>query len=300
MKKIKFLLVFVLTFAFGLECVAQIGPVFNYTSPSKSELEKFALAPTKKSFEYRSLLVSAVQKHVTFKVTESNVSWIFDQLTLEEVTLEEGSYQNSGWNTTTQKMETSTGHAYHGFVWVFRYNGISFPLIKGNCGNILLCDAFEAVAQTVPVAPVAVDTIHIKKVVVVETTEVVSNPNEKIASAGRTVTVGYGATNYPDNQYYSGYGQPCGGVMFFVGYNNYGGCRPYYSQGRYVNNNYPVNYGAVNKPYNYTPNPQGNGGQGSMSGPRPSNGGQGTMSTGRTVTVGYGGGNGSSGGGRGH
>lgn len=294
MKKIFFLLVFVFAFAYGLECKAQTGPVFNYTNPTKSELESFSLAGTKKSSEYRNLLVSAVQKKLSFAVTTANVAWIFSKLSLEEVTLQEGSYWNSGWNPTTQKMETFAGHAYHGMMWVFRYNGISFPLIKANCGNIVFCDSFEAVAQTIPAQPVVIDTVY-KKTVVIEQIEFVSNnPNERIVTAGKTVTVGYGATNYPEQQYYyQPQQQCCGGGINFI-YSG-GGGYPQYNYG--YNNHHYTDYGATNKPHYNPPHPQGGSGQGSMSGPRPTYG-QGTMSTGRTVTVGFGGG--SSGGGRGH
>lgn len=296
MKKIFFLLVFVFAFAFGFECFAQVGPVFNYTNPTKSELESFSLAGTKKSSEFRNLLVSAVQGKLSFAVTTANVSWIFSKLFLEEVTLQEGAYQNSGWNASTQKMETSTGHAYHGFVWIFRFNGVSFPLIKGNCGNILLCAAFEAVEQTAPIQPVVVrDTVY--TTVVIEQ-QIVSqpNPNERIVTAGKTVTVGYGAQN--NKNYYSQPQQQCcgGGGINFI----YSGGGGYPQGGGYVNNHHHIDYGAMNKPhYNKPiPPPQGGGGHGSMSGPRPnsSGSGQGTMSTGRTVGFG----SGSSGGGRGH
>ncbi|HPS21465.1 MAG TPA: hypothetical protein PLO44_01510 [Candidatus Paceibacterota bacterium] len=276
MKKIVVLFVFVLAFAFGFECFAQTGPVFNYTSPSKSELENFSLASTKKSSEYRNLLVSAVQGKLSFAVTTANVSWIFSKLFLEEVTLQEGAYQNSGWNASTQKMETSTGHAYHGFVWVFRFNGVSFPLIKGNCGNILLCAAFEAVAQTAPIQPVVVrDTVY--TTVVIEQQIISSNPNEKIRTAGKTVTVGYGATNYPDNNYYQPQQQCCGGINFFYSGGGYPG-----GNGGYVNNHRYVDHGAMNYPA------PSQGGYVNTGNPRPSN-----------VTVGFGGGNGTSTGGNG-
>jgi hypothetical protein len=118
----------------------QTGPVFQYTNPSKEELKSLALEESARGYAYRSYLADVVGKALsdTLDISSENIDWIFNHLFLEEVYFEEEEYKNSGYDPKTQKMDPSRGHEKTMFVWVLRVGSYAIPLIKGDCGNILV------------------------------------------------------------------------------------------------------------------------------------------------------------------
>jgi hypothetical protein len=173
----KNLIIFLVVLLLGFVCNAQPKPVFNYTNPPKDTLLKLAMDTNVKGFEYRTILIKAGAKNYP-GLTTSLVVATFGQLFYEEVTLEEGNYTNSGWNSTTQKMEEFPGHHWHGMAWVFRCNGIVFVLIKGDCGNVVFCKPFTTTPQQVNLVVEKVDTIY-KTVVINQYQNQNSNQNQQ-------------------------------------------------------------------------------------------------------------------------
>lgn len=133
----------------------QTGPVFQYTNPSKDNLRSLALEQSPKGYAYREYLVEVVSlalaDTLTLSISFKNIDWIFDHLDLEEIYFEEGEYQNSGYDPTTKKMDPSLGHKKTMFVWVLRVGSYAIPLIKGDCGNILIAKVIRTIKQSSPI-----------------------------------------------------------------------------------------------------------------------------------------------------
>jgi hypothetical protein len=130
----------------------QTGPVFQYTNPSKEELKSLALEESARGYAYRSYLADVVGKALsdTLDISSENIDWIFNHLFLEEVYFEEEEYKNSGYDPKTQKMDPSRGHEKTMFVWVLRVGSYAIPLIKGDCGNILIAKVIRIKKQSSP------------------------------------------------------------------------------------------------------------------------------------------------------
>lgn len=118
----------------------QTGPVFQYTTPSKETLKSLTLEESSKGYAYRNYLIGVVAESLidTLKISEKSTDLIFNNLFFEEVYFEEGEYKNSGYDSTAKKMVPSIGHEKTMFVWVVRIGSYIIPLIKGDCGNILV------------------------------------------------------------------------------------------------------------------------------------------------------------------
>jgi len=120
----------------------QVGPVFQYGHIKKEEIKKLFSEDTPKGLSYRTYLVQAINLGLNdtpgFKVTEADSIYIFDHLFLEEADFNGVVYQNSGYDSTQMRMISSNGNGWKGFVWVFRLGTFSLPLIKEDCGNILI------------------------------------------------------------------------------------------------------------------------------------------------------------------
>ena len=143
----KFVFVLILTMNW-LISNGQTGPVFQYTHPSKQTLLGLALSETIEGSVYRNYLVDKINlglRDTTLRVSNSNISSIFDHLFLEEVYLEEGSYDNSGYDPSKKRMNPSLGHKWTGFAWVFRIGTYTIILIKEDCGNILTVQVIRKV-----------------------------------------------------------------------------------------------------------------------------------------------------------
>ncbi|MES2930425.1 MAG: hypothetical protein V4665_01430 [Patescibacteria group bacterium] len=135
MKKI---IVFLTVVLGGLQSNAQVGPVFQYTTPSKSEILDLATSQTPKGKAFARYLIS--QTNVGLKDTSyrvSSVEEIFQNLYWEDVTLIGGTYINSGYDPQKGRMVPSIGNAWSGFAWVYRVGTFVIPLLKGDCANVL-------------------------------------------------------------------------------------------------------------------------------------------------------------------
>lgn len=138
MKKSLIILILVMVW---LGSNGQTGPVFQYNHPSKKELQDLAMSENVKGYRYRSYLIDKINlglSDTNLRLSDSNLEFIFNNLFLEEIYLEEGGYLNSGYDPVNSKMNPSVGHKWKGFVWVFRVGTFSIPLIKEDCGNILV------------------------------------------------------------------------------------------------------------------------------------------------------------------
>jgi len=255
--KMKNLIIFLAVLLIGLECVAQTQAVFpNYNSPSKDVLLKLDTSGTIKGDEHSRFLIESVNTHsveLGFIVNDSNVVWIYSCLSseAEEVNFEEGDYQNSRWNLATQKMEKFVGHKWQGMCWVFRYNGTSFPLIKGDCGNVLFCKTFTKIPKQIPPHVVKNDTIYKTTVIIEQQSAQQPQQNYGYGNGVNTYIVGSGAvfTPYPDYNYYPQQNYGYGGcnnyqTSYGCGYNNYQ--QPHYGNNTYYNNSVSTGFGAVN------------------------------------------------------
>lgn len=122
----------------GLVARAQ-EPVFDYTNPTLDQIFSLAKGNTDEGRAYKQYMIAAVNvglKDTSFKV--SSLDEIQSRLFLEEVTLEEGSFINSGYSRSQKVMKPSVGHYYHGFAWVYKIGTFSIILLKKNCANVLI------------------------------------------------------------------------------------------------------------------------------------------------------------------
>ena len=84
-------------------------------------------------------------------------------MSCEKMTLDSGTYENSGWNPTTQKIEFFLGKKdLTTYVWVFRLGTHRAVICKSNCANILnILGAIKKPVQPVQPAKKA-DTTTVK------------------------------------------------------------------------------------------------------------------------------------------
>lgn len=148
-----FLMTTILCFAFwNSNSYAQKGkPILPYGDYSVEKVKALALGDSKKSQEFRRLLIPLVQKKMnqcgySFTLKESDIPWIFDQVKEQEVWLESRQFSNSRWLESSQKIEFFVSESrYEGNAGVFVYENCSFPLYKVSCANLL-----DAELNTVP------------------------------------------------------------------------------------------------------------------------------------------------------
>ncbi|MDD3662554.1 MAG: hypothetical protein PHT84_01675, partial [Candidatus Pacebacteria bacterium] len=152
MKKMMFLLVVVLL---GFQAAARKGqPILPYGDYSIEDVRTFALSDSEKAKEFRMVLVPLVQRKLdesgeNLKLSESHVSWIFDQVVEQEAWLEARQFKNSRWMPNENIIEFYVSETrYEGSAGIFVYGKCSFPLYKTSCANLL-----EANLNRVPSGP---------------------------------------------------------------------------------------------------------------------------------------------------
>jgi len=137
-------LVFLMFIALSFGAFAQKGEAIFPHPPSKEEMYQLAMSATDKGYQYREFIISAVKAHISeidgYPVDGKSVDQIFAHIYNEDVVLLAGDYENSFWYPAQYKMKTFKGISfYKDKAWVFRYKGLSFVLIKGDCGNTVFC-----------------------------------------------------------------------------------------------------------------------------------------------------------------
>lgn len=196
----------------------KLNPVYKYTSPSLEEIKKFAEGTSVTSTSYKYFLIMVVKNKVGYN--DVDLDYIFSHLTKQIIpdTLKAFTYGNSGVDPVTKKMVPCGGHKNLTEAWVFTdtLNGIiiSFPLIKIDCANILLCEATIYQTPVVPVpsvpAPPVNNYVPQTQVQYVQPREETLGYIEPYYSTPQPRWVGSGAVNYPayeDNRTL-GYTQP--------------------------------------------------------------------------------------------
>jgi hypothetical protein len=134
-----------------------VEAVFPYNFPSKEAIFNLASSNTPKGIAYAKQMLKAVNnglRHADTSYRISSIDEISSNLFYEDVTLPEGDYINSGFNTTTLQMKESVGHKWSGFAWVYKIGSISIILFKGDCGNVVIVAVIKA--KTQPVNPTAI------------------------------------------------------------------------------------------------------------------------------------------------
>jgi len=136
----------------------QVGPVFQYTSPSIEALKSLAKQESVKGETYRNYLIKTINiglRDTTLRVDARYVDYIFNHLFLEEVNLEDDMFKNSGYDPITNSMCPSLGHKIGwGFQWVFRIGTFTIVIIKRDCGNILEVPVIRRKVELPPEKPV--------------------------------------------------------------------------------------------------------------------------------------------------
>ncbi len=145
MKKLVFL--FLLVTCWQVEALGVSKAVFPYNYPDKSILKDLVMENSPKGKAYRDYLLYAVNLGLvdtTLTITHANIDILFNNLFSEEFTLPESGYMNSGYDSTLYKIVPSVGHAWKGFVWMLKIGSYTIPLIKTDCGNVLIAKAIRA------------------------------------------------------------------------------------------------------------------------------------------------------------
>ncbi len=139
------------------EVGAKVEPVFEYTKPTKEQLLALATDSSAKGKAFKDYLVLSANTALVdtaFFLTndEKGIQFLFENLFQEEITLEEGKYTNSGYDSESGKMVPSIGHKIEGrFQWVFRIGTYTIPIIKRDCGNILQCKPTRRITSPGPI-----------------------------------------------------------------------------------------------------------------------------------------------------
>jgi len=215
MKNLFFLFALVLL---GLECSAQRRPVLPYGIYSSSDILKFTFGASSKSAEFRKYIVEKLRHLLkdTLNFSQNNLQWAFAHISSEEISLEEGQYQNSGWNPTSQKIEFFPGHKWTGFVAVFRCGSYACVLYKEDCGNIL-----DVPLETEKDNKVVADDNDQTNPVAIDNNTVITDQNQNSGNVtfGHTFSVRTGGTFIPDPPVLVyGYPQPRPSSIMVVGY----------------------------------------------------------------------------------
>jgi hypothetical protein len=149
----KLFLVLGLVFVSSLMMIkAQTEPVFNYTNPSLSEIKKLAGSYTEKGHEFYLYLQETINMKIaatTWRISDAEqlgLDSMFKYISSEpeEITLKEGSWLNSGYNVKEKKMKASIGHEKTKFCWMFKKEEYSFPVLIGDCANVIRSITFCA------------------------------------------------------------------------------------------------------------------------------------------------------------
>lgn len=104
-------------------------PILTYGDYSPVEVERFAKGVSSKAKQFKTILLS--------KTGESSIESLFQKVTVKTITLEAGDYDNSCFNTTTQKIEFFLGKQFTGKVAVYNNGNEEIILYKCACANIL-------------------------------------------------------------------------------------------------------------------------------------------------------------------
>jgi hypothetical protein len=193
--------------------------VLPYGSYGNTKILAFSLGTSAKPVEFRNLIVKKLQKLLkdTLNFSEKNLKWAFDNYIFsEEISLEEGQYQNSGWNPTSQKIEFFPGHKWTGFVAVFRCGSYACVLYKEDCGNIL-----DVPLETEKDNKVVADDNDQTNPVAIDNNTVITDQNQNSGNVtfGHTFSVRTGGTFIPDPPVLVyGYPQPRPSSIMVVGY----------------------------------------------------------------------------------
>ncbi len=142
--KTKFLLLLVLICQVVTPLTAGVKAVFPYDYPYRKALYSLSMKDTPKGRAYLEYLLYASNlafMDTAFSFTKGNLQILFDNLYSEELFLQDQGYMNSGYDDVAFKMVPSVGHSWKGFVWVLRLGSYIVPLIKTDCGNILVVKA---------------------------------------------------------------------------------------------------------------------------------------------------------------
>ncbi|MBU0612162.1 hypothetical protein KKA39_02245 [Patescibacteria group bacterium] len=241
MRKVFFLLV-ALAFSLGLECFGQRQPVLPYGNHSPEEIYELCMGTSVKSLEFRKLVVEILRENLkdTLIFSEKNLKWASGYFSSEEMYLEEGQYENSGWNPTG-KIEFFPGHKWHGFVIVFRCGSHFAVICKQDCANILRIKKTSNENQIHP-NPVTIvhDTVYASEQVVYQ-----NNQDRWSASNGTQNYTYY--SNYNDPRVVESYTYAPMGRAYNYGYSN---CNPGYGNyngyGHGGNQSQNYGYGCTN------------------------------------------------------
>lgn len=197
MKKIILLVILITVSQISKGQLAPVQPYKN-TGYSWDEIKKFMFDTTSaRSIAFKNCVLDELKSGLkdTLQVLEENLGWASQNkfMFCEERTLKTGEYQNSGWNTTTGKIEFFPGKDLICFVWICRIGTHEIILCKTNCMNVLDVTEQKIVQQQTQVVQQVVQVID---TVVVYVTDTIVTQTQPTTVQGQQVVGGNGRRSF--------------------------------------------------------------------------------------------------------
>ena len=140
----KYIVIVIVTLMMGVKQSNAQGPVrpYNNSIYSVTEMKNFALGKSDTAKAFARFILNKCQRSLDLngyktKLELENLPWLFDScISIEEVSLKKGTFENSLWDRSKKDLKFFTSNAdYEGPAGVFKYGRCYDELWKGNCAN---------------------------------------------------------------------------------------------------------------------------------------------------------------------